>query len=893
MVPAFPDLEHLSPAVWTAIGLAGLALALLVAWLVEWRRRRRADRQAAITLGQLRTITATMREGVIAYDLDLQLTFVNPAFERLTGYLEEDLRDQEFLQYVHPDDRPALVAEWERLASGGSLRDQEYRLVNRAGQVRWCASAWEPLRDEQDIQIGYLGTEFDITERKLAEEEMRLDTELFQAIIDVQQAVAAAGLDSATVMQVIAERSRGLTGASGAAIEMLQGDELVPVVRIGTESPRLPVAGSLSGTCVRTGELQRCDDVLTDSRITHTAYHEQGIRSLLAVPLKDDQRILGVLKVLAPNPGAFSDRDAKALRLLGGLVGASLEHAAAFEGRQARLEERTRALQDSEQRFKQLVDAAQEGIWVSDERGAITYANQRMAELLGYQNGALIGRLVYDFLDATVRAGAQRILARPGPAGESHDLRFRRQDGAELWGLVSASAITGRNGATVGTVGMVSDITERKRAEERFRRTAERLSVLHDLDQAILGARSPAEIGRAALARMRRLVPCQRCTVVLFDFPRNRAQVVAGYSAGSPLPQSSLPMDQLSSAEVLRRGVMRAIDDLAEVDSPPPFLRELRDEGMRSVISVPLLAESETIGEINLASTTPRGFGSEHRDIAAEIAAPLAIAFQQAELREELGRQAGELERRLAERNAALRAATAELETMLYAVSHDLRDPLRHICGFTQLLLDDAGAALDPAVQHYARRIRDGGTRMSGLMDDLVQLARVSRQDLLRRPQDLTLLAEDVVSRLQPEADGREVEWRVQELPTVEVDSALVQTALQSLLSNALKFTRPRDRAVITIRPIEHDGQAGFAVQDNGVGFKMAYAGKLFGMFQRLHRPDEFEGNGAGLALVQRVAQKHGGRVWAESGPEGGATFYITLGPPANSGHPERNGDEG
>ena len=204
MVPAFPDLEHLSPAVWTAIGLAGLALALLVAWLVEWRRRRRADRQAAITLGQLRTITATMREGVIAYDLDLQLTFVNPAFERLTGYLEEDLRDQEFLQYVHPDDRPALVAEWERLASGGSLRDQEYRLVNRAGQVRWCASAWEPLRDEQDIQIGYLGTEFDITERKLAEEEMRLDTELFQAIIDVQQAVAAAGLDSATVMRVIA-----------------------------------------------------------------------------------------------------------------------------------------------------------------------------------------------------------------------------------------------------------------------------------------------------------------------------------------------------------------------------------------------------------------------------------------------------------------------------------------------------------------------------------------------------------------------------------------------------------------------------------------------------------------------------------------------------------------
>jgi two-component system, chemotaxis family, sensor kinase Cph1 len=158
----------------------------------------------------------------------------------------------------------------------------------------------------------------------------------------------------------------------------------------------------------------------------------------------------------------------------------------------------------------------------------------------------------------------------------------------------------------------------------------------------------------------------------------------------------------------------------------------------------------------------------------------------------------------------------------------------------------------------------------------------------LRRPVDLTTLAEDVVSRLQPDADGREVDWRVQELPTVDTDPALVRTALESLLGNALKFTRPRDHAVITIRPIEHEGQAGLAVQDNGVGFKMAYAGKLFGMFQRLHRPDEFQGNGAGLALVQRVAQKLGGRVWAESGPDGGATFYITLGAVADAGRFER-----
>jgi PAS domain S-box-containing protein len=880
VVPALPaPFDRLSEI--QAVAAGGLVLlALLAAWLVEWRRRRRAERSESTALGQLRTITASMREGVIAYDMDLRLTLVNPAFERLTGHPAEDLQDQEFLQYIHPDDRPAIQAEWGRLASGGSLRDQEYRVVTRAGQIRWCASTWEPLRDEQGRQMGYLGTEFDITERKLAEEEMRLDTELFQAVIEVQQAVAAAGLDSATVMRVIAERSMGLTSASGVVIEVLEGDELQPVLQVGVESPRLPVAGSLSGAAVRSGELQRSDDILADARVGHQAYHSQGIRSILSVPLRDDQRIVGILKVLSPRPGAFSDRDAKALRLLGGLVGAALEHASAFEARQVRLEDRTRALQESEQRFKQLVDVAQEGIWVADERGLITYVNQRMAEFLGYQNGALIGRQVYDFLDATARAGAQRALARPAAGGENLDLRFRRQDGTELWGLVSASTITARDGALVGTVGMVTDITERKRTEERLRRTAERLAVLHDLDQAVLAARSPAEIGRAALGRIRRMVPCHRCSVLLFDFPHGQAQLIAGYAAGVPLAAGTIPLERLSPGEVLRRGAVRMIDDLAAVESPAPLLHELRDEGMRSVLSVPLLADNETIGEVNLASNTPRGFTAEHRDIAVEVAAPLAIAIQQARLRDELGRQAGELERRVAERGAALRAVTAELETLMYAVSHDLREPLRHLCGFSQLLLDDAGPAVDPAVQHYARRIRDGASRMAGLVDDLVSVGRVARQDLMRRPTDLTSLAEDVISRLQPQAEGREVEWRVQPLPTVECDGGLVSLALQSLLSNALKFTRPRDHTIITIRPVEHEGQAGIAVQDNGVGFKMAYAGKLFGVFQRLHRPDEFEGNGAGLALVQRVAQKHGGRVWAESNGESGATFYLTLGAP-------------
>jgi signal transduction histidine kinase len=400
------------------------------------------------------------------------------------------------------------------------------------------------------------------------------------------------------------------------------------------------------------------------------------------------------------------------------------------------------------------------------------------------------------------------------------------------------------------------------------------------MGQAILAARSPAEIGRAALGRIRRMVPCQRCSIVLFDFPQAQAQVIAGYAGGTPISTAPIPLDALSPGEVLRRGTMRYVEDLATMEAPPPIFRQLLEDGLRSVLSVPLLADGETIGEVNLASETAGAFDSEHRDIALEVAAPLAIAIQHARLRDDLARKSTEMELRMAERGAALRGATAELETLLYSVSHDLRTPVRHIGGFAELLLRDGGPGIDPAVRHHASRIHEAASRMGGMLDDLVQLNRVGRQDMLRRPVDFNTLVEDVVSLQQSGTEDRLIDWEVEPLPMLECDPALAKAAIANLVSNAVKFTRTRGRASIRIRPVRADDQDGIAVQDNGVGFKMAYAGKLFGLFQRLHRSDEFEGDGAGLAFVQRIAQRHGGRVWAESEVDAGATFYITFGGP-------------
>jgi PAS domain S-box-containing protein len=235
------------------------------------------------------------------------------------------------------------------------------------------------------------------------------------------------------------------------------------------------------------------------------------------------------------------------------------------------------------------------------------------------------------------------------------------------------------------------------------------------------------------------------------------------------------------------------------------------------------------------------------------------------------------LERRVRERTAELQASNRELEAFTYSVSHDLRGPLRHIDGFSKLLLEEYSADLPEDARRHLSRIRDGTRRMGMMVDDLLNLTRLGRKELSMQLTGLSSLLEEAIGDLQPEMAGREIEWRIGKLPFVECDPALLKQVFADLLSNALKFTRPRERAVIEVGVTTQDGASIIFVRDNGVGFNMKYVDKLFGVFQRLHRPEDFEGTGIGLATVQRIVHKHGGRVWAEGELNKGATFYFTL----------------
>jgi light-regulated signal transduction histidine kinase (bacteriophytochrome) len=236
-----------------------------------------------------------------------------------------------------------------------------------------------------------------------------------------------------------------------------------------------------------------------------------------------------------------------------------------------------------------------------------------------------------------------------------------------------------------------------------------------------------------------------------------------------------------------------------------------------------------------------------------------------------------ELEHRVAERTAELTAANKELESFTYSVAHDLRAPLRHIDAFSKILHEEFAAELPLEAQHYLQNICRSTGKMSLLVDDLLNLARVSRQELRRQSTPLGGLVAEVLDDLKDETAGRRLEWHIQPLPIVECDPGLMKQVFTNLLSNAVKYTRPRPVAVIEVGCRKINGDTVVFVRDNGVGFNMKYADKLFGVFQRFHRADEFEGTGVGLATVDRIVRKHGGHIWAEAAEDHGATFYFTV----------------
>ncbi len=317
-----------------------------------------------------------------------------------------------------------------------------------------------------------------------------------------------------------------------------------------------------------------------------------------------------------------------------------------------------------------------------------------------------------------------------------------------------------------------------------------------------------------------------------------------------------------------------------------PWRPQIDRRGFRSSAAFPIRVRDEVRGVLTVYAPEPEFFQDKEMALLEQVSADTTFALENmllaAEHRaavEEIRQMNAELERRVGERTAQLEAANRELEAFSYSVSHDLRAPLRAINGFAGILVEDFATELPPEARAYLDRIRQGGQRMGELIDDLLAFSRVTKQVMRHEQVDMTALVQQVIDVLKYQDEGHCIEVHVDPLPPADGDPALIKQVWQNLLSNAFKYTRHRDPAVIDVRSQGgDDGETVYLVRDNGVGFDMHYAHKLFGVFQRLHRDEEFEGTGVGLAIVQRIITRHGGRIWVDAAPGRGATFFFTLG---------------
>jgi light-regulated signal transduction histidine kinase (bacteriophytochrome) len=351
------------------------------------------------------------------------------------------------------------------------------------------------------------------------------------------------------------------------------------------------------------------------------------------------------------------------------------------------------------------------------------------------------------------------------------------------------------------------------------------------------------------------------------------------------------PIQFMGDVEALRRGQAQLID----VSALPagPEADALLSSDVRWYTVVPMSAGGELIGALSFGGPLA-DFPPALIAIAREVAAQFAISLAHVRLHERIKRQAEELEARVRERTAELEAAHAELqeghaqltalaaemESFSYSVSHDLRAPLRAINGFSRILMEKYASQLPEPAREHLQDMRDSAREMGELVDGLLAFSRLGRQAM--RPQAVSQdeLVGECLADLHRDRIGRRVRVEIGELPPADGDAMLLRQVWLNLISNALKYTSKKEAAEIEIGSRKGDGpeyMITYYVRDNGVGFDMKYAHKLFGVFQRLHRAEEYEGTGVGLAIVQRIVQRHGGRVWAEAQRGEGATFFFTL----------------
>ncbi len=478
---------------------------------------------------------------------------------------------------------------------------------------------------------------------------------------------------------------------------------------------------------------------------------------------------------------------------------------------------------ESSETFRQLVDDVQDvAIFMLDGAGRVSTWNSGAERIKGYRAEEIVGQHFSRFYppEAVAEGKPARLLALAARDGRVEDEGWRvRKDGARFWAEVIITARRDSEGAVIGFAKVTRDLTARKETQDALQRSEQTFQLLVE--------------------------SIQDCAIFMLD-PDGRvaswnaaAERIKGYRAHEIMGEhfsTFYPPDDVA------QGKPQWALEIAE--------REGRheDEGWRVRKDGTRFWANSVISQMRDSQGGLIGYAKVTRDLT---------------------------QRRRADQSLA--QTNQELERFSYSVSHDLRAPLRAINGYAQALFEDHVARLDDEGKRLLAVIRDSAKLGGELIDGLLNFSRLGRQALARAPVDVTALAESVVAELRQTQGSVAVEVLLSPLPPASGDAALLRHVLVNLIGNAFKFSAKRAHPKVEIGAEQHGSEVAYYVKDNGVGFDMQYAGKLFGVFQRLHRPDEFEGTGVGLALAQRIIQRHGGRIWAEGKVNEGATVRFTL----------------